>query len=305
MSAPFRKPAGRVAALIVAWVLALSAPVPAAGRGLTVDLRLHGGFSRLAAGDVNTGSGGLYGFYQLFVDYGDYTAEGGYTPLHGGFDAGADVVFGLSRRLGVGLGVGFLRSAGVGDMTLTPPDASGDLLISGGSSLSAFPVRLGLYYALPLGRKLSLTANAGGAFYARLRFRDRFHYESGGLFGTQAITGTRTSLTKNLGFQGGLGLAYDVSPKWGVFVEAQGRYARFANFGSVRIDVASAEGGSQTRYGKIYLRTQTLSEDPLIVWNTFVVQDMPPTPDPPELVIREPRFDLGGLCLQAGVRIRL
>lgn len=119
------------------------------------------------------------------------------------------------------------------------------------------------------------------------------------------ITGTRTSLTKNLGFQGGLGLAYDVSPKWGVFVEAQGRYARFANFGSVRIDVASAEGGSQTREGRVYLRTQTLSEDPPIVWNTFVVQDTPPVPDPPEVLFREPKFDLSGYSLRAGVRIRL
>jgi len=29
------------------------------------------------------------------------------------------------------------------------------------------------------------------------------------------------------------------------------------------------------------------------------------TPDPPDLVFREPKFDLSGFCLQAGVRIRI
>jgi opacity protein-like surface antigen len=279
-------------------------PCPAVAGGVKIDLRVHGGYSRLAAGDVNTGSGGLYEFYQLFAEYGDFTSEGGYEPLHGGYDAGADVVFLLSRRFGVGVGVGFLRSAGDADMTLTPPDSE-TMVFEGGSALSAFPIRLGLYYSLPLVGKLSLTAHAGGAFYAGLRFKDRFHVEAGAIFSTQEIIATRTSLSKNLGFQGGLGIEYAVSPRMGVFVEAQGRYARFENFGSASVYLASAEGGSDTREGKVYLRTQTLSTDPLILYNMFQVESTPPTPDPPDLVIREPRFDFSGFCLQMGIRIRL
>ena len=53
------------------------------------------------------------------------------------------------------------------------------------------------------------------------------------------------------------------------------------------------------------MRTQTLSADPLVVLNAFVVESTPPTPDPPDIVIREPRFDLSGFCLQAGIRIRI
>ena len=284
----------------------LSAPAPAAadGGGMKFDLRIHGGLSRLAAGDVNTGSGGMYAFYKLFAEYGDYTYAGGYEPLHGGYDAGADVILLLSSRFGVGLGIGFLRSTGDADMTLTPPD-SGDMVFEGGSALSAFPIRAGLYYSLPLVGRLSLTTNAGVAFYAGLRFKDRFHVEQGPIFSTQEITATRTSLSKNLGFQGGLGLEYKITPKLGAIVEVQGRYARFENFGSATVYVASAEGGSDTREGKIYLRSQTLSPDPLIVFNTFVVDSTPPTSNPPDLVISEPKFDLSGFCIQAGFRIRL
>ena len=290
-------------ALLLAAFLSDPIPAAAAGRGVKIDLRIHGGFSRLAAGDVNTGSGGMFEFYKLFAQYGDYALNGGYKPLHGGTDAGADVVFLLDSRFGVGIGVGFLRSAGDADMTLTPPD-SGDLVFDGGPALTAFPIRLGLYYSLPLVGNLSLTANAGAAFYAGLRFTDRFHVEQGPIFSTQEITATRTSLSKNLGFQGGLGLEYRIAPKMGAFVEIQGRYARFENFGSATIYLASAEGGSDTREGKIYLRTQTLSSDPLIVYNMFQVESTPPTPAP-DLVISEPRFDLSGFCLQAGIRIRI
>lgn len=290
-------------ALLLAAFLSDPVPAAAAGRGVKIDLRIHGGFSRLAAGDVNTGSGGMFEFYKLFAQYGDYALNGGYEALHGGTDAGADVVFLLSSRFGVGIGVGFLRSAGDADMTLTPPD-SGDLVFDGGPALTAFPIRLGLYYSMPLVGKLSLTANAGAAFYAGLRFKDRFHAGQGSIFSTQEITATRTSLSKNLGFQGGLGLEYKLTHRMGAFVEIQGRYARFENFGSATIYLASAEGGSDTRQGKIYLRTQTLSSDPLIVYNMFQVESTPPTPAP-GLVISEPKFDLSGFCLQAGVRIRI
>ena len=300
-------PAKKLVSLAVAFLVAalFAGPTPAAaGDGVKIDLRIHGGFSRLGAGDVNTGSGGLFEFYKLFAEYGDYVSEGGYEPLHGGYDVGADAVFPLGKRFGVGLGVGFLRSAGEAAMTLTPPDSDA-LVVDGGSILSAIPIRLGLFYSLPLVGKLHLTANAGGAFYAGLRFKDRFHVEAGSIFSTQEITGTRTSLAKNLGFQGGLGLEYNVSEKMGVFVEFQGRYARFKNFGSVSVYLASAEGGSDTQEGRLYLRSQTLSADPPIAFNSWIFTDTPPTPDPPDLVFREPKFDLSGFCLQAGVRIRI
>jgi hypothetical protein len=296
--------AGVAAAVLVILAL-LMAPVPAAasGGGLKFDLRIHGGYSHLAAADVNKGSGGYYEFYNLLAEYGGYGLEGGTKALHGGYDFGADVVLPLSPRLGVGIGLGYMRSAGRTDMTLTIDTQ--DLVVSVGSSLSAIPLRLGVFYTLPLAGRLSLTANAGAAVYLGLRFHDSYRYEQGSVWGEQMISANRTSFSANLGGQGGLGFDYRVTSKWGFFVEAQGRYARFKNFGQATIEVASAEGGSQTREGKIYLRSETLATDPPVVFNAFVVADAPPSSEPPDLVVREPRFDLSGFCLQAGIRIRL
>jgi hypothetical protein len=292
-----------VTAFFIAALFAVPLPAAASGGGIRMDLRLHGGYGYLAAKDVNAGSGGVYDFYKLLAEYGGYGLAGDYQALHGGYDFGVDLVFPLSPRFGVGVGLGYLRSAGKADMTLTIEDQ--ELAVSGGPSLSAVPFRLGLFATLPISGRLSLTANAGAAVYLALRFHDRYGYEQGGLWGRQDIVGNRTSFTANIGAQGGLGFDYRMARAWGVFVEAQGRYARFRNFGNVTIRVASAEGGSQTREGKIYLRSQTLATDPPVVFNTFVVADTPPTPDPPDLVISEPRFDLSGFCLQAGIRIRL
>jgi hypothetical protein len=292
-----------VAALLIAALLAVPLPAAASGGGVGMDLRLHGGYSYLAAKDVNRGSAGIYDFYQLFEQAGGYSVEGGYRALHAGADFGVDLVFPLTPRFGLGVGLGYLRSAGQGDLLLTGEGL--ELDVTGGTSLSAIPLRLGVFATLPITGRLSLTANAGAAVYLALRFHDRYGYEQSGIWGRQDIFGNRTSFTANLGGQGGLGFDHRMARGWSVFVEAQGRYARFKNFGRATIKVASAEGGSQTREGKIYLRSQILSADPPLEFITYVVADTPPTPDPPDIVISEPKFDLSGFCLQAGIRIRL
>lgn len=292
-----------VTPVLIAALLAVPLTAAASGGGVKMDLRVHGAYSYLMAKDVNAGSGGVYDFYKLLAEYGGYGLEGDYQALHGGYDFGADLVFQLSPRFGVGVGLGYLRSAGKADMTLTIEDQ--ELAIAGGPSLSAVPLRLGLFATLPISGRLSLTANAGAAVYLALRFHDNYGYEQGAIWGRQEIVANRTSLSADLGAQGGLGFDYRIASRWSVFVEAQGRYARFKNFGNVTIQVASAEGGSQTREGKIYLRSQILATDPPVVFNTFVVEDTPPAPDPPDIVISEPKFDLSGFCLQAGIRIRL
>jgi hypothetical protein len=285
-------------------LLAGPAPVQAAGGGVKIDLRIHGGTIYLKAGDVNTGSGGFYEFYRTIHELAPkYAFEGDYDPLQFGVDVGFDFVFLLGPRFGIGVGAGYLRAAGEAAWTFTwdtSPTAFMDRPI-----LSAMPIRLGLFYSLPLAGRLSLTANAGASFYAGLRFHDRYRYDQGAFFGEQTISASRWSLSDNLGFQGGLELDYRIGPHWGLFIEAQGRYADFKNFGRATVRVASSEGGSQTRQGKIYLITQILSQDPPISFSAFQVNDVAPTPDPPDHLVREPKFDMSGFCLQAGIRIRL
>ena len=305
MSARTKTPVYLAIPLLLGSLLSISLPAAGAGGGVKIDLRIHGGYSYLKADDVNTGSGGLVGFYKTVAELApEYAFEGGYESLHAGYDVGVDAVFLLSPRFGIGLGAGYLRSSGKIDGILTI-DTS-EIVFEGGPILSAVPIRLGLFVTQPLAGRLSLTANAGAAYYAGLTFHDFYRYDASPVvWGEQKINASRWNPVGNLGFQGGLGLDYRISPKMGLFVEAQGRYARFKNFDKAEVTVASAEGGQQTREGKIYLVTQVLSADPFIAITSFQVAGTPISPNPPDYLVREPKFDFSGYCLQMGVRIRL
>jgi len=266
-----------------------------------LSLRLYGGFSRLAAGDLNEGFDGYFELFELYDALGFGDATGGYNPVHAGYNFGADFVFQLSPMIGVGIGAGYLRSSASSLMTLAIE--GGELTLEGTPTLSAIPVRLAVFFTLPLSGKFNLTADVGGTYYAalkvdavqRLAFPDETWEE-------MSISASRSSLSDNLGFQGSLGFEYKVSQKMGFFIEAVGRYARFKNFDTVMGLERDSGGGEDTNEGKLYLQTFTYPEG---TYSAFTIESTPPAPDPPEITYREPKIDFSGFSLQAGIRIRL
>jgi len=285
-------------ALLVTCFLAWPAQAEAAGGGVKVDLRLHGGLSYLTATDANTGAGGFFDFVQVLADVNGWTTTGGYSPVHSGYDFGGDIIFRLSRNIGVGVGAGYLRSTEDSEMTLTG-DINATLI--GTPVLSAIPIRLGVFLTLPLNKKINFTANAGAAYYAALKFDANLRIEEDPDWSEQGISASRNSLSGNLGFQGGLGFEYMFSPKMGFFVEALGRLARFKNFATAHSYSEDSFGNSDATDGVIYLEATTLPEGS---WTMFTVEETPPV-SIPEIVYTEPKFDFSGFCLQIGIRIRL
>ena len=266
-----------------------------------LSLRLYGGLSHLAAGDLNEG---LDGYFELLELYGvilDGSTTGGYKPLHAGYNFGADLVFQFTPNIGVGFGAGYLRSSKSSHMTLS--DETDELILTGTPKLSAIPLRLAVFLTLPLGGKFNLTADAGAAYYAALKFdaTQRIEFAADD-WQEMSLSANRSSLSDNLGFQGSLGLEYKLSPKMGFFIEAVGRYARFKNFDTATGTNRSSGGGTDTNEGKIYIETNTLLG--LGTWSMFTIEEVPPTPDPPSVTYREPKIDLSGFSLQAGIRIR-
>jgi hypothetical protein len=108
-------------------------------------------------------------------------------------------------------------------------------------------------------------------------------------------------LSDNLGFQGSLGFEYKVSSKMGLFFEAVGRYASFKNFDTATATSQSSGGDPPPDVGKIYLATYTYPDG---TYSAFVISEAVPLPDP-DVTYREPKIDLSGFSLQAGIRIRL
>jgi hypothetical protein len=265
-----------------------------------LSLRLYGGYGRISAGDINEGSDGYFELIKLYESMGTGTTTGDYNPVHGGYGFGGDLIYQLSPKIGLGVGVGYLRHSADSLMTWT---GEGDITLTATPTVSAIPVRLALFVSQPIGNKLDLTADAGATFFAGLKFdatqRIDIDVED---WMEMSVSGSRSSLSANLGFQGSLGLEYKFSPKMGFFVEAMGRYAKLKNFASVTARNEDSDSAPETTVGKLYIADYTFTDGS---YSLFTVEETPPVDDPPNVAFREPKIDLSGFSLQAGIRIRL
>ncbi len=263
-----------------------------------LSFRLYGGFNYLSAKDVNTGAEGYFGLLRLYEAEGA-TVTGGYNPLHSGYDFGGDLVFQITSKFGVGVGIGYLRSSRNSLAELT--DIGGTVTLTESAAIKAMPIRLGVFLSLPVARRLSLTADAGAVYYAGLKFdsSNRLDFNDGSWVDF-SFHGERSNLSDNLGFQGDLGLEYKLSRTLGFFVEAAGRYARFKTFDQATETVTPSDGTPTSLDGKLYIMDEMLMIGHLLM---FVVSPTPPVPDL-DVTFREPKIDLSGFSLQTGIRIR-
>jgi opacity protein-like surface antigen len=280
-----------------------------------ISLKLQGGLSNLRAGDVNPGT-------QAFFDWGKiYFApppggviEGGYTAIHWGYEVGGDLVFELSPKVGIGIGAGYLECSknqqGLPWMMQIIDTPGGDptqiTSFDASTKLSAIPLRLSLFLTLPLSGKLNFIASAGASYYIEARYHGIWEVEEGWSRGTmeypyQKLSTTAEKKKTPLGFQGGIGIEYKVSTKTALFVEAQGRYAKFHGLEGTSLSEQGPWGGlfppfSET--GKLYYESvPMIPNEPRLL----MVQSAPP--NGPGGKPREAVVDFSGVSLQAGVRI--
>jgi hypothetical protein len=273
------------------------APTPAA-KASKLSVKLYGGYSHVLAGDVNEGSDYYFEILDYYQAEGYGTITGSYKPLHGGYNFGGDIIYQLSPKLGLGLGFGYMRnsSSSVG----TWDSGEGDsVTLTAVSTLTAMPVRLGLFFTTPLSNKLNLTADAGAAYYAGLKLEATQGLEfSSTDWMDMTVEGSQRSGI-DIGFHGSLGVEYMLSPKLGFFFEAVGRYAKFNNFELVTGTTEGSGGGPDTTEGKLYIYSDTSGTTEI---SGFTIVE---TGDTPDHDLWEPKIDLSGFSLQIGIRIRL
>ncbi len=264
--------------------------------GSKISLKLQGGWTYISGGDVNHGT-------QAYFDWREDlwpASEGGYRALHHGFELGGDIIFELSRTLGIGIGSGYLEASRLSQMWLDE-GTNFDETVQAEPKLSAIPIRLGLFLTFPLTKRVNLTANAGASYYFQARYSDDWGswYSPDYSYIHAWITTIAEKRGISLGFDGGLGIEYKLFNKVFVCLDAKGRYARFRGLEGTS-EFSSYEYDPFSIQGKLYYESVPMLPDaPRLI----MVQS-----DPPDGPGGEPRLavvDFSGVSLQAGIRIRL
>jgi len=181
--------------------------------------------------------------FSLSLDGGFGLADG----HHGILDAKTEFQLGLSRRIRIGLGVGYLsggngwgRNGGYGlrPDEGTVQETNGDEHDKGfremgpGQNYRVVPLSLNLYYLLPLSRRWNLFASGGGSFYW-------------GWFHGSDIREQKTTW----GGQGGIGAEYRLSRRLTLIAQGEYRFAEFNKLAKLAAGTSSTTCAADQKDG--------------------------------------------------------
>lgn len=188
-------------------------------KGIGLTIKVFVGYNHIAAGEINNGLTGLVDYHKYLVSYTGHYFEGQIKPFHSGFDFGADAIYSLTSRIGIGVGLSYVQWGSYDYIPLSNP--SYNRRLDSTIRVNALPVRLGIYYTLPLFRKINLTLNAGPTYYFA---KHNYNLQYRPYYVVQDANG------QGWGFHGGLGLELEWNSRSTLFIEYQGRYVNLNNF---------------------------------------------------------------------------
>ncbi len=210
----------KVSVLIIGFLSLLF--LPELSNAERLGIKLSGGINYLEVGDPNASLKGLADFLKDWASGGGETVEGDIKKIHFGLDLEGDVIFYLTPRFGISVGSGYIS----GKRRMAENKiAFMSQTFSDGMKVSAIPVRLGVYYYLPLSSRIRFFLN-GGAGYYFAEWSETYRNETP----VGVIARNQKAKAHGIGFHGGVGFELNlVSPITLVF-EGQGRYVKIGGF---------------------------------------------------------------------------
>ncbi|UCC39541.1 MAG: SH3 domain-containing protein [Candidatus Aminicenantes bacterium] len=266
-------------------------PIPATQPSLRppkspFELYFSGGGIFIDGGDLNSGAQGLadYYGYNLGVE-----GKGEVKPAHLSYILGGELVFPLSSYIQLGLGVDYFL--GEKESRVEFEKGSSSEIFTTRPKIQALPLRLVIsFYPLPY-----FYAKIGAEYYfAKCTYFYRFQKED---FGEEWQGEAKA---QDMGFLGGFGFDWTLSPNLSFIVELTGRYAKIKSFEGTDT-YSDSEGLKTTEEGILYsyyAKGAGGESYPLL----FIRDKVPSEAgvfDPQEAII-----DFSGLSLKAGFKIK-
>lgn len=255
-------------------------------------VKFSGGMNYLLVGDVNEGIKGVIDHLRdLSTLYGN-SVEGEAKPIHLGFDFEGDIIINLTPRVGIGFGAGYIQGAKTSELTVHFPEGQPEGGFAFKPKISAIPIRVGVFYTLPVSEMVNVVFNAGAGMYLS---NYSYNFRPGPGWSGNSIT--QTASAKGLGFHGGVGLEFNLAPNIAFVLEGRGRYAKIGGFeGTAKYDGSSLP---YTEEGVLYYWEQMtiIGKYPRVL----VRENKPSGPDVSN--VRDAKVDFTGFTFLAGIKI--
>lgn len=193
--------------------------------GIGLSVRLTGGPSYINGGDIRKGDQGMYDTVSDFVTSSGFVIERRFNAFCSGFEVVADCVYNLTSKFGVGIGAGYMHLTQQSLLLFDEPNTVQAWNQAGTApKVTAYPIRLGVFFNFPLHRLVNFTLDSGAALYITKYTNSRstnwypidlFHHKA-------SATG--------IGFHGGVGFEINFHPRAALILEGRGRYAKISSF---------------------------------------------------------------------------
>ncbi|MBN2408356.1 MAG: hypothetical protein JXE07_01355 [Candidatus Aminicenantes bacterium] len=259
-------------------------------KGAGIHVRLGGGYALLSGGDFHKGIQGLYEWgAQSIVDHGYTLGKSDEHPLRSGYELGGDIVYYLAGRLGIGLGGSLTRVNKTNEQRFSFGNLPYGMTVV--PQIDIFSFRLGLFYALPLNRLLTVCFNAGPAYYS-VDYRLSVNITEA----AYRYSMTQKAEAGTLGVQGAVGLEIRMNPRMAFILEVQGRHARISGF-----------EGKEQLYEYLGGPVSTSEASGIVYYlekEGFSRLEISPDPPAAGFNAREAVFDISGVSFRAGLNFK-
>lgn len=253
-------------------------------------LRLLGGMGILSPEDINRG---IEGWNDFLADLWEVFQEGEVKPINLGYEFGGDIVINVTPNFGIGIGAGYIQGAKTSEQTFSSDYGVGGT-ITNKPKIRAIPIKLSLFYTLPLNNSVNVVFNGGGGLYFA-KYSYNFRVDANGFL----MEGNQDASANGFGFHGGIGFEFNLAPNIAFILEGQGRYAKIDGFEGE--SVYSETGDSPyTEEGTLYyVEGSDMGKTYRIV---YIYEEKPSGVG--IIKVREATVDFSGFTLMAGIKIR-
>lgn len=261
-------------------------------------IKFSWGYGNTSGGDIDSVISEINTLMADLAAALDLTVTSQLASVNWGPELEFEGIFNLTERIGVGLGIGYIRRTdeSVGQVELLPLARAS---FAWAPRLTAIPILLSGYYTFPITSKLNAIFRIGlGYYFAKLRYVNRDETELLGISFWSQDEGEAND--SGIGLHGGFGFEYGISRTIAFFMEGTGRYANFKDWDVDNI--STNPFGSSAQSGKFWYVEE---------WNSQTNKYYPSielsTQSPTESGLRNARklaIGISGIVFKLGVRVR-